>query len=471
MNIYGICSSRTVVNGHVSAATILYDSSTGKIVDVVDKLIDADDVRNVSPAYLIPGLVDTHVHLNDPGREDWEGFETGTLAAVAGGVTTLVDMPLNSFPPTTTLSNLKMKIAATKGKLNCDVAFWGGLIPGNIKELPKLAKAGVRGFKAFLTDSGVDEFPSVKSTDVEAALEVLKRENTLLMFHAEQGTEIESDPGADPKDYRNFMDSRPDTMETNAIEALVNIWSSQSSTNDIPCHIVHLSSSASLPSIQQAQLNGLKITAETCFHYLCLNAQDIPRGATEFKCCPPIRDEANRKGLWAGIADGTITTVVSDHSPCIPALKLKTKLMPEGDFHKAWGGIASLGYGLPLLFKELKAKTSEDDAILQIVTLCCENTAKHAGLQHTKGSFQIGRDADWAVFDPSATWTVGSLEDNAQIPFKNKLSAYNGRQMHGRVISTGLRGSVVFDTTRSAILRSTGMRGRVIVDARTSNPL
>src|SRR5437588_63759 len=291
-------------------------------------------------SFVMPGLVDTHVHVNEPGRARWEGFETATKAAAAGGVTTIVDMPLNSIPATTTLNALKSKLEAARGKLNVDVGFWGGVVPRNTNELARLWDAGVVGFKCFLIHSGVDEFPHVTESDLHEAMPELARLGATLIVHAELPGPIEACCGSSSADndgsrsYGTFLRSRPREAENEAVELMIRL----SRETGCRVHIVHHSSADALPTLRQAKTSGVRITAETCPHYLHFAAEDIPAGATEFKCCPPIRERENREQLWEALRDGTIDMVVSDHSPCPPEMKLPE----QGDFMKAWGGISSL---------------------------------------------------------------------------------------------------------------------------------
>ena len=295
---------------------------------------------------VMPGLVDTHVHINAPGRTEWEGFRSATRAAAAGGVTTLVDMPLNSIPPTTTLANFETKLATARGDCFVDVGFWGGVVPGNTPELARMFEAGVVGFKCFLVPSGVDEFPHVTEKELREAMPELTRLGAMLIVHAELPGSIRTD--ATDGDYRSFLNSRPRAAENDAIELMIRL----SREFDTRVHIVHLSSAEALPQLRAAQKAGVKITAETCPHYLHFTAEAVPDGATEFKCCPPIREASNREELWDGLRDGTIDFVVSDHSPCPGEMKLRE----SGDFMRAWGGIASLQLRLPVVWTEARRR-------------------------------------------------------------------------------------------------------------------
>ncbi|KIY50345.1 allantoinase [Fistulina hepatica ATCC 64428] len=424
------------------SATIAIDVGSGKIVETrpvwcshnTFKLADADIVKWIDAGdnIVLPGL--SHVHLNEPGRTEWEGFYTGTRAAASGGVTTLVDMPLNSIPPTTTVANLKTKREAAAGQCYVDVAFWGGVVPGNQKHLKPLVDAGVKGFKCFLIDSGVDEFPRVSVEDVKTAMAELDGLDTAYLFHAELASDASAaahDHSGNPTHYSTFLDSRPQKLELDAVSLITSL---QAAHPALRCHIVHLSASSALPVVAVAKARGLNLTVETCFHYLCLSADDIPAGRPEFKCCPPIREQANRDLLWAALQDGTIDCVVSDHSPCTAELKR----LDDGDIMSAWGGISTLGLGLSLLWTEGSKRGA---TIADIIRWTSTKTAQHAGLSHRKGSLKAGYDGDFIIWDPKAQAQV----TKESLQFKNKLSPYEGRVLNGKVKQTFLRGQLVFD--------------------------
>lgn len=431
-----------MIAGRLTEATIIVSNTTGKITAVFHSVLPRSDFPigttyiDYSPNILMPGLVDAHVHLNEPGRTEWEGFWTGTRAAAFGGVTTVIDMPLNAIPPTTTVENLNTKIEAALGKCWVDVGFYGGVIPGNSKDLKPLVNAGVRGFKGFLIDSGVDEFPAVKPEDIELALKELNGSATTLMFHAEMippitdsvGDDVQSGrppmaPHGDLTHYSTFLESRPPSFETYAVAEILAL---AHLAPDLQLHIVHLSAMEAIPLLREARAKGIKITAETCFHYLSLAAEKIKAGDTRHKCCPPIREQSNQDALWEELIqdreDGVIKTVVSDHSPCTPNIKLlPAEFAPEkdngdpvtpmegpeqkGDFFSAWGGISSVGLGLPILWTE-GCKRYENFSIEDVVRWCCKNTAKQVGLEKTKGDIGVGFDADIVVFDDSAEFIV-----------------------------------------------------------------
>lgn len=350
----------------------------------------------------------THVHLNQPGRTQWEGFATGTTAAVHGGVTTLVDMPLNSIPPTTTVKNLEEKrAAAVDAGLHCDVAFWGGIIPGNADDLVPLLKAGVRGFKCFLIESGVDEFPCVNERDLDLACKALEKYDgpaPLVMFHAEldEHPHAHQESTTDPASYVTFLESRPESLETAALSLILRLCARYPS---LRFHIVHLSAGSALPKLREARANGIRnLTVETCFHYLTLSSEEIPDNATQYKCCPPIRTEANRQLLLQAVLDGEIDYIVSDHSPCTPELK-------KGDFMSAWGGVSGLGMGLPLLWTEEKIRAL---GLIKVVDLLCGRQAKQVNLTQ-KGAIEAGKDADFAVFDPEKAVQVTKVSSFAEV--------------------------------------------------------
>ncbi|KAK3346820.1 allantoinase-like protein [Lasiosphaeria hispida] len=506
----------------ISPATISVSPVTGKIVSIVPNLLPRSafpasvSYKDYSPRILIPGLVDAHVHLNEPGRTEWEGFHTGTKAAASGGVTTVIDMPLNAIPPTTTLEGFKVKLTASRGQCWVDVGFYGGVVPGNAEELLPLVEAGVRGFKGFLIDSGVEEFPAISSTDIALAMTTLKDTPTTLMFHAEMippiadsvGDAVQtSDPPLAPhgelSSYNTFLESRPPAFETYAVEEIVTL---AHLAPQLHLHIVHLSALECIPILRKARASGVNITAETCFHYLALAADHIEDGDTRHKCCPPIRSLSNQDQLWAelGDADGCIKTVVSDHSPCTPELKLLpahlqhveedsyqtmmrhsdsgidmtlpkgdlarlTKVEGQGDFFAAWGGISSVGLGLPILYTSAVERAQQGDenvpTLLDIVRLCAQATAAQVGLSHRKGGLRVGMDADVCVFDDADVWTLHA----GAMRWKNKCSPWEGKTFRGRVHETWVRGQKVFQHGAANAGFAIGAKpvGRAIVEKRT----
>jgi allantoinase len=432
MRLRGVRSRRVVggaAGGGVGPATVMFDGE-GRIEAVAAAgATAAADVLDAGDLLVSPGLVDCHVHINEPGRTDWEGFETATRAAAAGGVTTLVDMPLNCVPVTTTAGALETKRAACAGKLHADVGFWGGVVPDNAGALAGLAEAGALGCKAFLIHSGIDEFPNATEADLRRAMPILRAHGLPLLAHAELdlGAGVAE---ADPRAYRGYLQSRPAAWEDEAIRLLVRLC------RETGCavHVVHLSSASSLPVLREARAAGLPITVETCPHYLCLEAESIPDGATHFKCAPPIRAHANREVLWAGLGGGDIDLVISDHSPCTPALKLPER----GDFHAAWGGIASLQLGLPAVWSEARARGHGPGALAAWMSAA---PARLAGLARRKGRIAPGLDADLVIWDPDDARRI----EAADLHFRHKVSPYIGAMLHGRVHMTVLRGQVVYD--------------------------
>lgn len=382
-------------------------------------------------AALLPGLVDPHVHVNEPGRTEWEGYRTATRAALAGGITTMVDMPLNCIPVTTSREAFARKREALAGALAVDCGFWGGVVPGNADQLSGMLEDGVLGFKAFMCHSGIDDFPASGAADLRAAMQVLAAEGAPLLLHAELEGDPDPDPsGGDPRAYAGFLASRPPRWEVDAIRLAVELM------RETGCraHVVHLSAADALEVVRAARAEGLPLTTETCPHYLTLTAEEIPDGATPFKCAPPIREDANRQRLWEALVAGDIDFVVSDHSPCTPDLKR----LDEGDFEAAWGGISSLQLGLPLVWAEASGRGV---GLEQVVTWLATGPAGLAGLAGRKGSLVAGADADLVVFDPEPEVEV-RVED---LHFRNKVTPYEGRRARGRVLETWLRGRRAWD--------------------------
>jgi allantoinase len=415
----------------------------GGVIDRVAGYHDAagDRVVEAGDAAVLPGLVDAHVHVNDPGRADWEGFEHATLAAAAGGVTTIVDMPLNSLPPTTTVAGLEAKLAAAAGRCHVDTGFWGGIVPGNLDELPDLMAAGVLGCKAFLVDSGVEEFPPVGPAELEAAMGALRTAGGVTLVHAEApaptaaATAAVERSAADRRRYRTWLDSRPDRAETEAVATVAEL----AGRTGARAHVVHLSSAEALAPLRAARRAGASLSAETCPHYLALAAEDVPDGATLHKCAPPVRGAANRERLWAALAEGTIATVASDHSPCPP----DRKHLDDGDFLAAWGGIASLQLALPLVWTAARAR---GHTLVDLARWMCAAPARLTGLDRRKGAIAAGRDADLVVFDPEAAFRV----DPASLQHRHPVTPYAGRMLRGVVLETWLRGRRVHDHGRFA---------------------
>ncbi|MGA2849285.1 MAG: allantoinase AllB [Terracidiphilus sp.] len=396
-------------------------------------------LRDFGDLVLLPGLVDSHVHINDPGR-DWEGFSTATQAAASGGVTTLVDMPLNCIPETITVVALDAKRAAAEGQAWVDWAAWGGVVPGNADSLLPLADAGLPGFKCFLIHSGVDGFQAVKEADLRLALTELKGTGLPLLAHAEvagpveAATEALNASGANWHKYSTYLASRPDAAELEAIALLIRL----AEEFDTPVHIVHLATAQALPLIASGRGRGVPISVETCVQYLWFAAEDIPDGAMEFKCAPPIRGAANRESLWIGLQFGLIEMIATDHSPCPPAMKHRD----EGLWNQGWGGIASLGLALPLMWTALTGRgLTMHERAERVAAWMASGPARLAGLSSRKGALIPGADADFAVFNPLIAWTV----EAKHLHFRHKLSPYLGAELHGRVEETWLRGEQIFD--------------------------
>lgn len=376
---------------------------------------------------LLPGLVDTHVHVNEPGRTEWEGFATATRAAAAGGVTTIVDMPLNAIPPTLDVRALLAKQACAIGTVHVDTGFWGGAVPDNLANLAGLHAAGVLGFKCFLVPSGVDEFPALVGDRLETAMAEIARLDALLVVHAEDESALAAAPGAGGRRYADFLASRPVDSETSAIARLVDLTERTGART----HIVHVSSGGAADLIAAARARGVLISGETCPHYLTLNAEDVPDGATAYKCCPPIRDRSEQDRLWSALVEGALTLVVSDHSPCPPALKRLT----DGDFGSAWGGIASVQLGLPVVWTAARERGVD---LSSVVGWMATAPADLVGLSQ-KGRIEVGADADLVAFAPDETWTVNP----SALHHRHPVTPYAGRELAGAVRRTWLRGTEI----------------------------
>ncbi|KRF08793.1 allantoinase [Arthrobacter sp. Soil782] len=390
--------------------------------------LDGATVVELAPdETLIPGLVDSHVHVNEPGRTEWEGFASATKAAAAGGVTTIIDMPLNSIPPTVNVDALEQKRAAAETQSFVDVGFWGGAIPGNTADLRPLHDEGVFGFKCFLLHSGVDEFPHLEADEMETDMAELKTFDSLMIVHAEDSRSIDRAPSAEGDQYSKFLASRPRGAENVAIAEVIE----RARWTGARAHILHLSSSDALPMIATAKRDGVHLTVETCPHYLTLLSEEIPNGATAFKCCPPIREASNRELLWQGLVDGTIDCIVSDHSPST----LDLKDLENGDFGVAWGGVSSLQLGLSLIWSEARKRGIPLERVVEWMSA---RPAKLARLQR-KGQLALGYDADFSVFAADDTFVV----DVNKLHHKNPISPYAGKALSGIVRTTYLRGEVL----------------------------
>jgi allantoinase len=415
-------STRVITPEGTRAASIAVAGGTIRAVLPYDAPVPPGArLEDVGDHVVLPGLVDTHVHVNDPGRTEWEGFWTATRAAAAGGITTLVDMPLNSIPPTTTVDHLRVKQKVAADKAHIDVGFWGGALPDNVGDLRPLHEAGVFGFKAFLSPSGVEEFPHLDQDQLARSLAEIASFDGLLIVHAEDPHHLAAAPQQGGPAYRHFLASRPRDAEDTAIASLI----AQAKRLDARVHVLHLSSSDALPLIAEARAEGVRLTVETCPHYLTLTAEEVPDGASEFKCCPPIREAANQDLLWQALADGTIDCVVTDHSPSTADLK-------TDDFATAWGGISGLQLSLSAVWTAARARGHSLEDVVQWMSA---RTAALVGLDR-KGAIAAGRDADFAVLAPDETFTV----DPAALHHRNRVTAYAGRTLTGVVKSTWLRG-------------------------------
>ncbi len=425
----GVLGSRAVwiLGGKIEKVTAFEDAPSGVPTEDFGGLV------------LMSGLVDSHVHINEPGRTEWEGFESATAAAAAGGVTTLVDMPLNSIPTTISLAALEEKRAASEGKLAVDVGFTGGLVPGNEGELASMVAAGALAFKCFLAPSGIDEFAHVEEEHIAKGMRTLAKLGVPLFAHAELASELpEEKPGADPRAYATYLASRPRSAEDRAVELLIRLSKEFSQRT----HVVHLSSSSALPLVRAAKDASVPFSAETCPHYLHLSAERVPDGATAFKCAPPIREESNRIALWDALREGLIDQVVTDHSPS----SLGLKCIDTGDFMKAWAGISSLQLGLAVIFTESKKQKRE---IADVARWMCERPAELVGLSDKKGRIRKGADADFVVWDPEATFEV----DPKLLRHRHPITPYAKEALSGRVERTYLRGQLVYHREKGVLGR------------------
>ena len=421
-------------DGERSASIHIQGGAIAKISGI-DDIPPASRVYEAGDLVVMPGLVDTHVHINEPGRTEWEGFETATKAAAAGGITTLIEMPLNSIPATTTVEAFHTKLAAAAGKLSVDTGFWGGGVPGNAHELLGLWEAGCFGFKCFLIDSGVQEFPSVGEADLREALPILARIGAPLLGHCElPGPIVDAakniPDNASRTSYQTWLASRPGAAENDAIDLLIRLGVEFGAR----IHIVHLSSGDAVQQIRTSRAAGHQLTVETCPHYLTFASEEIPERATQFKCAPPIRERENREQLWTALRDGMIDMIATDHSPCPPEMKRQD----SGDFLDAWGGIASLQLSLPAVWTEAKRRGL---SLTHLARWLCQAPARLAGLAQQKGAIAPGRDADLVIWNPDA----GFIVDPAQLHHRHKLTPYAGRDLMGIVETTLLRGVKIFE--------------------------
>ncbi|MFZ1320093.1 MAG: allantoinase AllB [Ignavibacteria bacterium] len=433
---FGIKSKNVLIGNEMKDACVIIEN--GKISDILfpdsDGNFDLDnsfETEDHGELVVMPSLIDTHVHINEPGREEWEGFETVTKAAAAGGITMLVDMPLNSDPVTIDKNSLDQKINSATGKLYTDVGFYGGAVPENMNELNLLYKCGVFGFKSFMVDSGLNEFRHVTENDLENILKELDlAKDVPLLIHAETDCGFDEKKYLSDHSFSSFLNTRPREWENKAIEILIRL----SKKYDRHIHIVHLSSSDALDMIRKAKTDGIKITVETCPHYLYFSSEKINDGDTRFKCTPPIRENENREKLWDAVKDGMIDMIVSDHSPCTDELKC----FEDGNFKTAWGGISSIQLGLSAVWTEAFERGLN---LSDVSRLMSANPARLIGMENRKGKIEIGMDADIIIFDPQKNFTV----DCKKLFHKNKLTPYDGEELRGEVIATYLRGNKIFN--------------------------
>ncbi len=420
-----IYSRRCWVEGKLQPASISF--AAGKITNIdFTKSADAEDAGD---AVLMPGVIDAHVHINEPGRTDWEGFDTATQAAAAGGITSIIDMPLNASPVTTNKKAFLQKLDAAKNKLHVNVGFYGGLIPGNQKDLPELIEAGVLGIKCFLTHSGIDEFPNVNREQLEAVMPIIAAYRLPLLAHCEiYEAEVETGLEKNPDSYQEYLKSRPKKWENDAVAMMIELCEKY----NCPTHIVHVSSAEALPGIAVAKLAGMALTAETCAHYIYFNAATIPDGNTLFKCAPPIREKENNDLLKEALMSGVLNFVATDHSPAPPAIKE----IESGNLQKAWGGIAGLQFLLSSTYTALRAQMGLE----KIIPLLTEQPAVFLKLDDRKGFFRVGYDADIVIWDPAQKFVVRE----EQTLHRHKASPYTGETLFGVVHQTIVHGEPVF---------------------------
>ena len=430
MSTLALKSQRVVTPEGERAATILLENGRiSALLPYAAEVAAGTEVIDVGTRAILPGVIDPHVHINEPGRTDWEGFNTATRAALAGGLTSLVDMPLNSAPVTTSVASLELKKAATQGQLHCNVGFWGGVVPGNAHEIETLIAAGVLGFKAFLTHSGIDDFPNATEDDLRRVMPILARHRLPLLVHCELSEANDDWKQHNHRSYPNYLASRPKKWEDDAISLMIRLCEEF----DCPVHIVHLSSADSIAPIAAAKARGLPLTVETGQHYLYFNAEDIADGQTQFKCAPPIREQVNNDQLWAALQSGIIDFVATDHSPAPPDLKQ----LETGDFTTAWGGIASLQLALPVLWTAARRRGAD---LGDLARWLSANPAKLAGQAGKKGRIAPGFEADLIVFDAEQTFVVRE----EMIQHKHKVSPYIWQELTGVVEMTFLAGELVF---------------------------
>lgn len=427
MRIDALQARQVLVGDAFVPATVVVQRGRIAAIEPYEHQPDGVVVQAPDSAYVVPGIVDTHVHINEPGRTEWEGFVSATEAAALGGATTLVDMPLNSIPPTTTVEHLQVKQSAALGELMVDVGFWGGAVPGNVADLEPLWRAGVFGFKCFLSPSGVDEFPPLAPDEFLLALREIARFDGLMIVHAEDAATLEAAPSPPSRAYADFVVSRPHAAETQAIRQVLD----GARETGARVHVLHLSSAHALDMLADAKAEGLRVTVETCPHYLTFAAETIPDAAPQFKCCPPIRDAGNREELWGALRAGVIDCVVSDHSPATA----EEKSRGDGDLQQAWGGVSGLQVGFAAMAAEARRRGIP---LAQVSRWMSRNTADLVGLG-TKGRIEVGADADLAVYDTGVDFRV----EAARLAHRNPISAYDGIRYGGRVVRSVVRGNAI----------------------------
>ena len=433
MNLRAFLSRRIVTPEGVRPAALVVEGELIRDVVAPERVDPGAEIQDFGNAAILPGLVDSHVHINEPGRAEWEGFETATRAAAAGGYTLLVDMPLNCLPATTTVAALEAKRAAAQSHCWVDWMAWGGVVADNQLHIEELASTGVPGFKCFLIHPGIDGFTTVTELQLRAALPHVARTGLPLLVHAELPGPVDAAAerlaGSDWRQYQTYLQSRPEEAELSALELLLSLCREYK----FRLHIVHLSASKALSVLRAARAEGLTVSVETCPHYLHLTAETIPNGATLFKCAPPIRSGENCEKLWQGLREGTIDLVATDHSPCPPEMKR----LAEGSFRTAWGGIASLSLALPVMYTEASRRGF---GLTDIVRWMAEGPAKLAGCHGRKGRLARGYDADFVIFDPESEFIVSEK----QLHYRHPISPYLGEKLRGMVQATYLRGTLVF---------------------------
>lgn len=427
MRVDAVRGRRVLVGDEFVPATVRLRRGVIESIDPFEDDVDGLVMQAADSAYVVPGIVDTHVHINEPGRTDWEGFTSATEAAALGGATTLVDMPLNSIPPTTTVEALQIKRKAAGGQLMVDVGFWGGAVPGNVDDLEPLWQEGVFGFKCFLSPSGVEEFPPLTPQEFVTALRRIAEFDGLMIVHAEDAAVLDAAPHQSSRAYRDFVMSRPDESEVSAIRQVLD----GARETGARVHILHLSSAKALDLIADARAEGLPVTVETCPHYLSFSAETIPDASPQFKCCPPIRDSGNREELWQALKWGIIDCIVSDHSPATADEKLKG----DGDLQLAWGGVSGLQVGFSALAQEARRRGI---GLNRLSHWMSRNTADLVGLSQ-KGRIEVGCDADFAIYDTNVEFRI----EATRLAHKNPISAYDGLRFGGRVIKSVVRGNAI----------------------------